>query len=553
MAKIDYLTAKIVKERDLGEDFFDYLQGPPVSAFFTPYEIDYIKKLILRNRNDVKINMLNAIMKSKGFSRLSAGTNRIVYRYYEDPTFVLKVALDRVGLQNNLDEFRNQNFLKPYVCKIFNTTPDGLMATVERVNPITTKAEFDALLVDVFYIIVGKLIGEMVSDDIGKNYFRNYGVRSGFGPVLLDYPYFYKLDPEKLFCSNVDERGIRCNGLIDYDDGFNHLYCRKCGKRYFALDLEDKNPKNKLVIHKGGKIPMKTSISCNGIVKDSSDIIAPRHRPVMVNRFGGFKASIKVSDHDNVPKKKETLPIIKEELSEEDAKEIPIYKAVETGGNMSMSVPKSELQSFIDEGWSTESPEIETEDEEKESTNPEEGKDPESASDDSKYMDIYKELDDGFFAIKILKEDWFLYKQNGWTYGILAEDTKMSELQKDIILGLLDVDTQIIDKIVTKKTADGFNQTITSYERPKNDDEAEHVFLYKEDGKGGVIEKEVYKKSVPALLKKGWNPNKDFKLLKSAAMVNGAAPKKRSAGGPKIASGAKKKGSTKSNFIPEGE
>ena len=180
MAKIDFLTAKIAQRTSLPDDFFDYISGPPVWAFFTQQEHDYNKSLILKNRNDVKIKMLNAIMKSKGFSRLSGGTNRMVYRYLDDPSFVLKIAIDRVGMKDSLAEYRNQQRLKPYVCKIFDVTQDGLMATVERVYPISNKEEFVAVQEEVFYLIVTKIIGKYVAEDIGKSYFMNYGMKMPF-------------------------------------------------------------------------------------------------------------------------------------------------------------------------------------------------------------------------------------------------------------------------------------------------------------------------------------------------------------------------------------
>lgn len=256
MAKMDFLSSRMRSRTLMPADYFDMLQGPPVSAFFTPDEVAYIKHLILRNKNDLKIKALNSIMKAKGFSRLSGGTNRIVYRYYEDPSFVLKVALDRVGLNDNNAEFKNQQYLKPYVCKIFNSTPCGTMATIERVLPITSKEEFQEVSDAVFEIITDRLIGKYVAEDIGKAYFLNWGIRSGFGPVLLDYPYVYPLDGAKLFCSNIDEFGKRCGGLIDYDNGFNKLICTRCGRRYFASDLQDENPANDLIITRGGKYPM---------------------------------------------------------------------------------------------------------------------------------------------------------------------------------------------------------------------------------------------------------------------------------------------------------
>lgn len=339
MAKIDYLSAKFAqKAPKRPEDFFDLMIGPPVSAFFTPQEVDYVKHIILRNKNDVKINMLNAIMKSKGFTRLSGGTNRMVYKYYDDPNFVLKVALDRVGLKDNLAEYKNQHLLKPYVCKIFDTTPCGTMATIERVIPITSKEEFQAVSKEIFYTIVTKIIGLTVAEDIGKNYFRNWGIRPNFGVVLLDYPYVYRVDGSKLFCNKIDEFGRVCTGLIDYDDGFNHLFCTKCGKRYLALDLEDKNPANDMVITRGGKYPMKVIVTTSDgqrIEPISSSSIMSKPKPTKNGRFGALK--VKVS---GVPEKEKKEKAI--EVQQEQSVEIKVEEthAEEVKASDKVEVPK---------------------------------------------------------------------------------------------------------------------------------------------------------------------------------------------------------------------
>ena len=73
--------------------------------------------------------------------------------------------------------------------------------------------------------------------DIGTNFFRNYGIRIGFGPVLLDYPMLYEIDGAKLFCNSIGPFGLPCGGGIDYDAGANFLYCEKCGKQYTAAQL----------------------------------------------------------------------------------------------------------------------------------------------------------------------------------------------------------------------------------------------------------------------------------------------------------------------------
>ena len=88
----------------------------------------------------------------------------------------------------------------------------------------------------------------------------NYGLREGFGPVLLDYPYVFELDGRKLIC-NVPEpfqpNGY-CGGEIDYDIGYNNLICTKCGKRYLATELktDERSDKPKIIV-KGEDMIMK--------------------------------------------------------------------------------------------------------------------------------------------------------------------------------------------------------------------------------------------------------------------------------------------------------
>lgn len=347
MGKIDFLTAKITEKKTLSDNFFDLMYGPPVRAFFTPEEHNYIKSIVYKNRNDYKIKMLNAIMKSKGFSRLSGGTNRMVYRYLDDPSFVLKIAIDRVGMNDNIAEFKNQRWLKPYVCKVFDTTDDGLMATIERVIPITSKEEFKAVQEEVFYLITTKLIGRTVAEDIGKNYFRNYGIRPYWGVVLLDYPYIYKLDGNKLFCTHINpDTGVRCTGIIDYDDGFNHLFCRKCGTRYLAVDLEDKNPDNDIINARGGKYPMKVRIVMSDgsfieTLNSSSSIYSENKsktpvdrtlRPVVVDRDPVTGEVVKRYDTEveKKPVKEEKVPEIVPETKVEKVEEETVVKIAES-------------------------------------------------------------------------------------------------------------------------------------------------------------------------------------------------------------------------------
>jgi predicted RNA-binding Zn-ribbon protein involved in translation (DUF1610 family) len=222
-------------------------------------------------------------MRARGFKKVASGTNRVVYRFLEDTRFLVKIALDKVGLKDNPAEYQLQHMLKPYVTKVFQVSPCGTVAFVERVEPITSATEFASIADDIYYFITEILLGKYVIDDFGTRYFMNWGLRIGFGPCLLDFPYVYEIDGKKLFCNKILPDGMSCGGTIDYDEGFNQLRCGNCGTNYQARDLGNENKKNLIVIE-GGTRPVKISIVKNGEVitpaMESSTIIKPAPKKV---------------------------------------------------------------------------------------------------------------------------------------------------------------------------------------------------------------------------------------------------------------------------------
>ena len=260
MAKVDVLDILRAKKQSPLEFNFDNLWIPPMEFFLTPDDVESLRRIAtslrLSSKIELKYKMIDDIMRNRGFRRFSAGTNRVVYSFLEDNRFVVKIAVDKVGMQDNPMEYENQFLLKPYCAKMFYISPCGTVGFAERVLPIKNKEEFRQIASDVFDVLVHKILGEYVMEDIGTKYFMNYGIRYGYGPVLLDYPFLYKLDGKKLFCNKVNPATNEpCNGEIDYDCGFNHLVCARCGKIYLATDLRDDSVDNKIII-KGG-IQMK--------------------------------------------------------------------------------------------------------------------------------------------------------------------------------------------------------------------------------------------------------------------------------------------------------
>lgn len=243
---------------------FDSLIANPLLSYITIQDIAQLNKvatsLKYSSKPKEKYAMIDSIMTNRGFRKMASGTNRVTYRYLNDYSIVIKIAIDKVGLSDNWNEYKNQQLLKPFVTKCFEVSPCGTVGLFERVVPITSREEFVYISDDIFDLI-NNLIGKYVLEDIGEKFYMNYGLREGFGPVLLDYPYVFELDGRKLICNVPDplEPKGYCGGEIDYDVGYNDLVCKKCGKRYLATDLksdESSSDKPKIIVE-GDDIIMK--------------------------------------------------------------------------------------------------------------------------------------------------------------------------------------------------------------------------------------------------------------------------------------------------------
>lgn len=255
------------------EEFnFDRLQAPPLYALLSPYDIDRLYNIATSIRysgnSAKKYKAMEEILKPRGFRKISAGTNRLCYGFEEDNRIAIKVAYQGPGLHDSPAEFRNQMIFKPFVTKIFEVSPCGTVGLVERVNPLRSKEEFLSVADDVYDLITKWLIGKYVLADIGGDSFLNYAWRESFGIVLCDFPYVYELDGNKLYCSAPDSNSPtgRCEGEIDYDDGFNFMRCEKCGAHYRVRELAKAIKDNNIIISgTGGKSKMKVSMIRNGV------------------------------------------------------------------------------------------------------------------------------------------------------------------------------------------------------------------------------------------------------------------------------------------------
>ena len=322
-----YILDRIKSRKVSIEEFnYDKLSAPPIALMFSQQDIQDLyynaHSIKLASHPEKKLKNIDDIMSRRGFVKFIGGTNRISYRPIEDNSFLVKVAIDDVGRADNPREFKNQHALKPFVTKVFEVTPCGTLGVFERVIPITNRQEYMSVSEDIFTLINEWLIGEYVMDDIGSNYFMNYGIRKNFGVVLLDYPYMYKVDYNKLFCALEDKtyttKSGKCEGEIDYDDGYNKLVCKKCGAIYKAIDLAKAIEDEKVII-KGGNIKMSLKINISGGSKNVNETVEVKNdtvaampsKPIAPSSFSNTTGSL------NIHITREDIPTVEDKKNEE--------------------------------------------------------------------------------------------------------------------------------------------------------------------------------------------------------------------------------------------
>ena len=251
MSRASLIEKLYVKHKSAFEFDFDKLNcGVPMASVLSITDLGDLNYIATSakysGRARKKFKYMDDIMNRRGFRRKFAGTNRLIYDFLDYPTFIAKVGFDRIGSTDANREFINQQYIKPFCNKIFEVDYTGTTCFVEKVNPITSIYEFLSVADDIFNMLLTNIIGKYILDDIGVSKYMNYGIRHlangcTFGPVLVDFPYLYKLDGNKLICQRPvvgpDGKFYKCGGDIDYDSGFNAIKCCKCGKLYSAMDL----------------------------------------------------------------------------------------------------------------------------------------------------------------------------------------------------------------------------------------------------------------------------------------------------------------------------
>ena len=264
---------------------YDQMTKPPITYYIPIQVINQLYNIIhdprMMARPSRKYKMMNDLLRPLGIKHLASGTNRRSFYCEYDDTIVFKIGIDSIGEEANLMEFKSQHLLKPFCAKMFDVTQTGTIALSERVDTMT-ESEYKLVYRDqIFDLIFIMLNRGFIMEDVGANFYKNWGVRYGFGPVVLDYPYVFEVDWSKLKCTKRDPiTGDKCLGDLDYnyDKGMSEIICKKCGARYTAKHLAKSSYMNGMTqINTGGN---KTMPLINTNIK-----VAIRKNGKIVKRF----------------------------------------------------------------------------------------------------------------------------------------------------------------------------------------------------------------------------------------------------------------------------
>ena len=172
------------------------------------------------------------------YVELGPGTNRFAILI---DGYVFKIALDKWGVQDNLNELTISEELQPFVSKTYEC--NELILVAEYVTVISREefAKKREQMEEILSIISeGYLLGDV--GIVPKN-FCNWGYRDTGELVILDYAYIYRIIGDEMLCSVINEKtGERCGAMLEYDNNFHNMFCPRCRAKYTTIDVRRRIP-----------------------------------------------------------------------------------------------------------------------------------------------------------------------------------------------------------------------------------------------------------------------------------------------------------------------
>jgi hypothetical protein len=203
-----------------------------IHEYFKPEVISELLKVCNNNKipdNNAKVPIMLEILKKHDveFDELGPGTNRLAILI---DNYVFKLAMDKWGKQDNVNEFTVSMELQPYVVKTYEVDEHHLISVCEYVT-IISREEFIEKREEIRDILA-EISESYLLGDVGtvpKN-FCNWGYRDDGQLTILDYAYIYRIKGDELLCSNDQE-------FLEYDENFHSLVCPRCRTKYSFTDI----------------------------------------------------------------------------------------------------------------------------------------------------------------------------------------------------------------------------------------------------------------------------------------------------------------------------
>lgn len=152
--------------------------------------------------------------------------------------YIVKFSLDTDGMIDNLREFKYSMDLQPYVLRVYEVLPDGLLMICEYVERMEDEGFKNPTIRSQVLKILAKLSSAYYIGDVGlddKNY-SNWGFRRNLTHdlVILDFAYCYSLSFKAFMCD------CSPGAMLYYNERYTHLICPKCNKSYSFSDVRRK-------------------------------------------------------------------------------------------------------------------------------------------------------------------------------------------------------------------------------------------------------------------------------------------------------------------------
>jgi hypothetical protein len=216
-----------VNSVDLMRQFRSRLNSLPLEFKCEVGEIPLQKGLRATSRKEKVVELLNKY--GIDYLEVGTGTNRFIVKY---DGYALKIALDREGIADNMQEFAICESLMPHVAYAYEISSGGHLLVADYCPAFTTSNEMWQHNGTIRSILSDWSKRHLLGDvGITDRTYANWGLHSGVRPVCIDYAY--------IFPSSIDQFECICGNksMTFTGSDYSTYKCTKCGKIYEDREL----------------------------------------------------------------------------------------------------------------------------------------------------------------------------------------------------------------------------------------------------------------------------------------------------------------------------